>query len=145
MDAAEAVFLTFKAQYDGDTGDGGLRDREKKAYVNQFLDPDDLSKTPAPYTVQCHTDALEDDTPQSGSESFSGIVTLRVFTPIDGDRTRQRLIVDRLRTMFHVPTTALTAKGDFNFRPPRWLGSALGQRTGELSVRDCRVFLSGSK
>lgn len=141
MEPAEAVFLTLQAKYKGDTASGGLRDKGK-AFVPLFIDPDDLNKDPGPGVVRVNTNAISDDSPQ-GATSFSGIVTFEVFTSIDSGRAKQRAIVDRLRTLFH--NTELTVQGGWNFQPARWLSQPLGQRDGKSSVRNCRVFISGSK
>lgn len=146
MDPVEAVFLTLRAKYDGDTGLAGLRDRTQKAHVGLFIDPDDLNKaTESGTTIVVDTSAIEEDSTRDVSTtivSFSGIVTLEVRTPLAGGRVRQRAIVDRLRTLLH--NTALSDQGSYKFRPARWLGSGLGGRDGKISVRTCRLFISGN-
>lgn len=146
MDPAEAVFLTLKAMYDGDTGLGGLRDKSQSTHVGLFIDPDDLNKaTDSGTTVVVDTSAIEEDSTRDASTtvvSFSGIVTLSVRTRHEGGRARQRAIVDRLRTLLH--NTALSDQGSYKFRPARWLGSGLGGRDGHVSVRTCRLFVSGN-
>lgn len=143
MDPAEAVFLTIKAKYDGDTGNNGLRDRDQDTHVGLFIDPDDLNKLKDSSTaIIVDTSAIEEDSSQ-GSVAFSGIVTLEVRTPAGGGRARQRAIVDRLRTLLH-NQDSLSPQGSYKFRPMRWLGSGLGQNNGTISVRSCRMFIVGN-
>lgn len=142
MEPVEATFLTLKAKFDGDTGLGGLRDKTQSAHVNKFIDPDDLNKlTTALKLIVVDTSAIEEDSSQSVT-SFSGIVTLEVRTPIAGGRTRQRAIVDRLRTL--LDKTALSTQGSYKFRPAKWMPSRNGLNDGTTSVRNCRVFISGN-
>ena len=146
MDPVEAVFLTLRAKYDGDTGLAGLRDRTQNTHVGLFIDPDDLNKaTDSGTTIVVDTSAIEEDSTRDASTtivSFSGIVTLEVRTPLAGGRARQRASADRLRTLLQ--NTALSDQGSYKFRPARWLGSGLGNRDGHVSVRTCRLFMSGN-
>ncbi len=143
MEPVEATFLTLKAKFDGDTGLGGLRDKTQKTHVGLFIDLDDLNKaTDSGVTVTVDTSAIEEDSSQS-VVSFSGIVTLGVRTPLAGGRVRQRAIVDRLRTL--LDRTALSDQGTYKFRPAKWIPARSGQNDGNVSVRNCRVFISGNQ
>ncbi len=142
MDPVEAIFLTLKAKYDSDTDLLGLRDKDQDTHVGLFIDAGDLNKaTESATVIAVDTSAIEEDSSQS-VVSFSGIVTLQIRTPVAGGRARMRAIADRLRTVMH--NVALTDQGSYKFRPARWLGSGSGQSGGTLTVRNCRMFISGN-